>query len=68
MEKSVIIAISSPHRHDSLSAVQYAIDTLKSSVPVWKKEEYEEGTSEWKENKECSWSTFSNYSNSKESL
>lgn len=58
-ESSVIIAISSPHRQNSLDAIQYAIDELKKSVPIWKKEIYGgnfEGTSTWKENKECSWS------------
>lgn len=35
-EASVIIAISSVHRKDSLEAVQYAIDTLKATVPIWK--------------------------------
>lgn len=58
-ESSVIIAISSPHRQDSLEAVQFAIDELKRSVPIWKKEIYGgeyEGTAMWKENKECQWS------------
>lgn len=57
-EASVVIAISSPHRNSSLEAVHYAIDELKKSVPVWKKEQYAEGEgcSEWKENKECTWS------------
>lgn len=61
MEASVVIAVSSPHRQDSLQAVQFAIETLKASVPVWKKEEYEEDGLEpaWKENKECPWSTSS---------
>jgi len=36
-EASVIIAISSTHRRDALQAVEYAIDTLKSTVPIWKK-------------------------------
>lgn len=57
-EASVVIAVSSPHRKSSLEAVHFAIDELKKSVPVWKKEQYAdgEGCSEWKENKECSWS------------
>lgn len=57
-EASVIIGVSSPHRQTSLDAVQYAIEELKKSVPIWKKEQYSdpEGTSAWKENKECSWS------------
>lgn len=36
-EASVVIAISSVHRKDSLEAVQYCIDTLKATVPIWKK-------------------------------
>lgn len=54
-EASIIIAISSPHRKESLEAVQYAIDMVKAVVPVWKKEIYEDDMSEWKENKECYW-------------
>jgi molybdopterin synthase catalytic subunit len=33
---------------------QFAIDALKSNVPIWKKEIYEDG-SEWKANPECPW-------------
>lgn len=36
-EASVVIAVSSPHRQESLEAVHYAIDSLKASVPIWKK-------------------------------
>jgi molybdopterin synthase catalytic subunit len=48
----VIIAISSEHREDSLLAVHWAIDELKATVPIWKKEYYEDG-SVWKGNAEC---------------
>ncbi|XP_034941027.1 molybdopterin synthase catalytic subunit isoform X2 [Chelonus insularis] len=51
-ESSVIIAISSAHRQESLQAVQFTIDTLKSNVPIWKKEIYDTEESAWKENKE----------------
>lgn len=54
-EASVAIAISSPHREDSLDAVKYCINTLKATVPIWKKEVYEEEGCSWKENKECFW-------------
>ncbi|XP_069077821.1 molybdopterin synthase catalytic subunit-like [Pleurodeles waltl] len=54
-EASVIIAVSSPHRRESLEAVQYCIDTLKATVPIWKKEFYDEEKYSWKENKECFW-------------
>lgn len=56
-EASVVIAISSSHRKESLEAVSFAIDTLKAIVPIWKKEIYEDGDYSWKENKECSWSS-----------
>jgi molybdopterin synthase catalytic subunit len=45
-EPSVIIAVSSPHRAAALAACQEAIDTLKGTVPLWKKEVYE-GGEEW---------------------
>lgn len=54
-EVSVIIAASSPHRADAMEAVQECMDTLKALVPIWKKEIYSDGSSEWMENKECSW-------------
>lgn len=40
---AVIIAVSSPHRRDSFEACRYAIDTLKQTVPIWKKEVFEDG-------------------------
>uniref|UniRef100_A0A6B2LJ59 Molybdopterin synthase catalytic subunit n=1 Tax=Arcella intermedia TaxID=1963864 RepID=A0A6B2LJ59_9EUKA len=51
-EASVIIAISSVHRDTGLEAVHWAIDELKATVPIWKKEFYEDG-SVWKGNAEC---------------
>ncbi len=45
-EASVVIAVSAPHRHDALAACRDAIDTLKETVPLWKKELYE-GGGEW---------------------
>mmetsp|Transcript_37740 Transcript_37740/g.70830 ORF Transcript_37740/g.70830 Transcript_37740/m.70830 type:complete len:204 (+) Transcript_37740:131-742(+) len=50
-QPSVIIAVSSAHRRESLEAVHWAIDELKATVPIWKKEEYEDGEV-WKENAE----------------
>ena len=40
---AVIIAVTTPHRKDSFAACQYAIDTLKETVPIWKKEIFEDG-------------------------
>ncbi len=45
-ETSVVIAVSAPHRADALAACKDAIDTLKETVPLWKKEVYE-GGEEW---------------------
>ncbi|HUP32485.1 MAG TPA: molybdenum cofactor biosynthesis protein MoaE [Gaiellaceae bacterium] len=45
-EPSVAIAVSSPHRAAALAACNEAIDTLKQTVPLWKKEVYE-GGEEW---------------------
>ncbi|MEL7534123.1 MAG: molybdenum cofactor biosynthesis protein MoaE [Bacteroidota bacterium] len=42
-EIAVVIAVSTPHRKASFAACQYAIDTLKESVPIWKKEVFEDG-------------------------
>jgi len=39
----VIIAVSAPHRKAAFAACQYAIDTLKETVPIWKKEHFVDG-------------------------
>ena len=45
-DRSVVIAVSAPHRQDALAACKDAIDTLKERVPLWKKEVYV-GGEEW---------------------
>jgi molybdopterin synthase catalytic subunit len=42
-EASVAVAVASPHRGEAFSACRWAIDTLKASVPIWKKEFYADG-------------------------
>ena len=42
-EVPVIIAVSSAHRGAAFEACQYAIDTLKETVPIWKKEVFDDG-------------------------
>jgi len=42
-ESSVMIAVSSPHRRHAFEACHFCIDTLKETVPVWKKEFFEDG-------------------------
>jgi molybdopterin synthase catalytic subunit/molybdopterin converting factor small subunit len=45
-EPSVVIAVSAPHRAAALDACREAIETLKTSIPLWKKEVYA-GGEEW---------------------
>jgi molybdopterin synthase catalytic subunit len=45
-EPSVVIAVSAPHRAAALDACREAIDTLKETIPLWKKEFYA-GGEEW---------------------
>ena len=42
-EASVAVAVASPHRREAFEACRYAIDTLKATVPIWKKEFYADG-------------------------
>ena len=42
-EVPVIIAVATPHRKAAFEACEYAIDTLKETVPIWKKEIFEDG-------------------------
>lgn len=42
-EIPVVIAVSAPHRDAAFDACRYIIDTLKQTVPIWKKEFFEDG-------------------------
>jgi molybdopterin synthase catalytic subunit len=42
-ETSVAVAVASPHRREAFEACRFAIDTLKKTVPIWKKEFYADG-------------------------
>ena len=42
-ETSVFIAVSSPHRAEGFEALRFAIEAVKESVPIWKKENYTDG-------------------------
>jgi molybdopterin synthase catalytic subunit len=46
-EISVAVAVSCPHRADAFEAGRFLIDELKLTVPIWKKEQYADGTTEW---------------------
>lgn len=45
-ESSVLVVVSSPHRPEAFEAGRFCIDTLKTSVPIWKQEEWADG-SDW---------------------
>jgi len=43
-EPSVVVVVSAPHRGDAFEAAQYCIDTLKETVPIWKREHWDGGS------------------------
>jgi molybdopterin synthase catalytic subunit len=47
-EIAVIVAVSCPHRGEAFEAARFCIDTLKESVPMWKRELWDEGSA-WSE-------------------
>ena len=44
-EVSVVVAVSAPHRAEAFDAARFGIDTIKTSVPIWKRETWEGGSS-----------------------
>jgi molybdopterin synthase catalytic subunit len=46
-EVSVAVAVSCPHRAQAFDACRHAIDRLKELVPIWKKENFADGSAEW---------------------
>jgi molybdopterin synthase catalytic subunit len=46
-EISVALAVSSPHRNEAFTAGRHLIDRLKETVPIWKKENWADGGSDW---------------------
>ena len=51
---SIAIAVSTSHRNEAYEASRYIIDTVKHSVPIWKKEHFVNGESNWSEGCEAS--------------
>ena len=51
---SIAISVSTSHRNDAYEASRYIIDTVKHSVPIWKKEHFVNGESNWSEGCEAS--------------
>ena len=46
-EASVVIAVAHPRRAQAYDASRFLIEELKRRVPIWKREEYVDGTREW---------------------
>lgn len=46
-ETALVIALSSPHRKEGFEALRHSIDSIKETVPIWKREHYLNGVSEW---------------------
>jgi molybdopterin synthase catalytic subunit len=48
-ETSLLVAVSSPHRAEAFTACHWAVDRIKETVPVWKKEHWRNGGAQWVE-------------------
>lgn len=46
-EIAVAVAVSAAHRIEAFEAGRFMIDTIKDQVPIWKKENWSDGTKEW---------------------
>lgn len=46
-EPAVVVAVSAPHREAAFAAARDGIDTLKATVPIWKKEHWTDGAARW---------------------
>lgn len=46
-EASVAIVASAPHRGEAFAAAKWLIDTIKEQVPIWKRERWADGSTEW---------------------
>lgn len=46
-EPSVVVAVSTGHRGEAFDACEYAIDTLKATVAIWKRERWADGAAHW---------------------
>ncbi|MBC8159632.1 MAG: molybdenum cofactor biosynthesis protein MoaE [Roseiflexaceae bacterium] len=46
-EAAVIIVVAAPHRHEAFAAAEWIMDRIKQIAPIWKKEIWADGASEW---------------------
>lgn len=53
-EASIAVAAAAPHRGDAFDACRYVIEEAKRRLPVWKKEQFEDGSTRWREDRAAS--------------
>lgn len=46
-DTAVVVAVSAAHRGEAFEACRDLIDTLKSTVPIWKHQQFADGSDEW---------------------
>jgi molybdopterin synthase catalytic subunit len=49
-EISLLVLVSAGHRHQAMQACSKTVELIKSKLPVWKKEIYEDNTHDWRQN------------------
>jgi molybdopterin synthase catalytic subunit len=52
-ESAVVVITTSSHREEAYAANRYIIDSVKHEAPIWKKEIFSDGSSEWGHNCSC---------------
>ncbi len=46
-ETAVLVAVAAPHRHEAFEAAEFMMDRIKEIAPIWKRESWLDGTTEW---------------------
>ena len=46
-ETAVLVAVAAPHRHGAFEAAEYIMDRIKEIAPIWKRETWRDGSTEW---------------------
>ncbi len=46
-ETAVLVAVAAPHRHGAFEAAEYIMDRIKEIAPIWKRESWTDGSTEW---------------------
>ena len=46
-ETAVVVAVAAGHRDEAFAAARFVIEAVKAELPVWKREEYTDGSSRW---------------------